>query len=89
MPNLVALFFRRRAVNYRQVFESPQGERVLADLLAFCDDPRIGSPNAIEMAQASGRMQVRKHLIACMAFDEGKVQQLLADEQQKRTREVA
>ena len=83
------MFLKRRTMNFRRTFESEMGKRVLADLLAFCDDPRISSPNPFLMAQMVGRQQVRKHLMAVLAYSERDVQALLAEETEHRTREVA
>ena len=85
----MSFFHRRRSMNYRRVFETPEGKRVLADLLAFCDDPRLSSPNAIVMAQMVGRMQIRQHLMRVLNYSEPAVHELLSTEQELRNREAA
>ena len=89
MSALKDLFLRRRSANYRDLFATPMGQRVLADLLAFCNDARLYSGNAIEMAQAVGRYQVREHLILVMQYDAERIRQLNVEEDQRRAREVA
>lgn len=85
----MSLFLKRRTRNFKRVFGTKEGKRVLADLIAFCNDVRINSPNPIVSAQMVGRLQVAKHLMAVLDYDEIEVHAMQRTENEIRNSEAA
>lgn len=57
------------AEDYREVFSTPEGRRVLADLMTWCHAwTQIEESDPIKLAMATGEQNVAKRIAGLMAY---------------------
>lgn len=85
----IARYQKRRTTDYRTVFETPQGQRVLEDLVGFCC-PHATSfrTDPLEMARNEGRREVWLHIHSILNLDETTIRQLAAGLAKRRSEET-